>query len=346
MTVLTMENLEMHRKDTILFSAFNLSIDRKEIVAIHSSLNVRQALINIFLGKLVLVNGKILIDGKEISKDKGLYAKQIGICFFEEGMYERLTVLDHFKFYKQIFEFDQTFDQILHITQLDELKYKKIKNLTYSQQKRVQYARVLLQNPSLFIFEEPDLNVDVETKKIFINITKKLQQEGKSILVLTGNIESAITMADRVYRLHEEGLQPYEMGNEVIGEEQEGDSVMEENESIAFQFNKIPTKIKDKIVLFDPPEIDYIESNEGQSNVYIKGEAFPSMFTLNELEERLKHYGFFRCHRSYIVNLQKVREVITWTKNSYSLILDDKAKSSIPLSKTKMSQLREMLGLK
>ncbi|MDR0435024.1 MAG: LytTR family transcriptional regulator DNA-binding domain-containing protein [Gracilibacteraceae bacterium] len=37
----------------------------------------------------------------------------------------------------------------------------------------------------------------------------------------------------------------------------------------------------------------------------------------------MKPYGFFRCHRSYIVNLQKVREIITWTRNSYGLILDD-----------------------
>ena len=67
---------------------------------------------------------------------------------------------------------------------------------------------------------------------------------------------------------------------------------------------------------------------------------------MNELEERLLPYGFFRCHRSYIVNLQKVREVITWTRNSYSLVLDDRAKSNIPLSKGKMAELKEMIGLK
>ena len=100
------------------------------------------------------------------------------------------------------------------------------------------------------------------------------------------------------------------------------------------------------MILFDPPEIDYIESSEGQSHIFIRGESFPTMFTLHELEDRLHYFGFFRCHRSYIVNLQKVREVITWTRNSYSLILDDKNTTSIPLSKTKMTQLKDMLGLK
>jgi ABC-2 type transport system ATP-binding protein len=41
-----------------------------------------------------------------------------------------------------------------------------------------------------------------------------------------------------------------------------------------------------------------------------------------------------------------VREVITYTKNSFSLVLDDAAKTTIPLSKTKMAELKTMIGLK
>ncbi|MUK89414.1 ATP-binding cassette domain-containing protein [Ornithinibacillus sp. L9] len=345
MAVLSIQNVEKHTKDMILFPPFNLTIDKGQVVAVHSNLNVRLALMDMFLRKTVIPNGDILINGSSISENKQIYLKQVCISFYEEGLYERLSILDHFKLYKQLYGFNQPFDNILHITQLDEIKHNKIKNLTHSQKRRVQFARVLFQNPSFYLFEEPDLNVDIETRSIFINITKKLLEAGKSILVLTGNIESALIISDRVYRLHEAGLQPYVV--EKDAEELNSDPSETENDrEEVFQFNKIPTKINEKIVLFDPPEIDYIESNEGQSNVYIKGEAFPSVFTLNDLEERLKPYGFFRCHRSYIVNLQKVREVITWTRNSYSLVLDDQPKSSIPLSKTKMAQLKEMLGLK
>ena len=98
-------------------------------------------------------------------------------------------------------------------------------------------------------------------------------------------------------------------------------------------------------MLFDPIEIDYIESEAGISNLNIRGEKFPCTMTLTELENNLECFGFFRCHRSYIVNLQKVREVITWTRNSYSLTLDDKRKSSIPLSKGKLAELKEILKI-
>ena len=38
---------------------------------------------------------------------------------------------------------------------------------------------------------------------------------------------------------------------------------------------------------------------------------------------RDRRYGFFRCHRSYLVNMQKVQEVVRWTRNSYALRLEN-----------------------
>ncbi|MDX8046513.1 LytTR family DNA-binding domain-containing protein [Gracilibacillus sp. S3-1-1] len=112
-----------------------------------------------------------------------------------------------------------------------------------------------------------------------------------------------------------------------------------------FQLNKISAKVEDKIILFDPQEIDYIESKNGQSILFTRGEGFSTGLTLKELELQLQSQGFFRCHRSYIVNLQKIREVITWTRNSYSLSLIDKKSSEVPLSKSKLAKLKELLGV-
>ncbi|WP_339230072.1 LytTR family transcriptional regulator DNA-binding domain-containing protein [Oceanobacillus sp. FSL K6-2867] len=352
MTILTMKNIEKHEKDTQLFSAFNLEIAEGHITAIYSSLNVRSTLLNMILGKIPVVNGEIRVKNVTIAEDKRRFLNNLGICFFEEGMYERLTVSEYLRFFNKLYEVELELEQIIHLTQLQEKKNKRIRDLTFSEMKRVQYGRLLIQAPSLFVFEEPDLNVDMETKRVFINITRKIQEIGKSILILTGNMESAVTVADCVYRLDEDGLRIIETETEEDAAEEKDTELIPAEETDnekgpkPIQLNKIPTKVNDKIVLFDPPEIDYIESNDGQANIYIKGEAFPSSLTLTNLEDRLQHFGFFRCHRSYIVNLQKVREVITWTRNSYSLILDDKEKSQVPLSKTKMAELKDLLGLK
>ncbi|MER2029573.1 MAG: LytTR family transcriptional regulator DNA-binding domain-containing protein [Solibacillus sp.] len=50
-------------------------------------------------------------------------------------------------------------------------------------------------------------------------------------------------------------------------------------------------------------------------------------------------------YRSYIFNLQKVREIITWTSNIYSLSLQGTNKSEVTLSRTKLTEVKEIVGI-
>lgn len=334
-------NAEKRIHDSIVFPSFNLSIHPGQGVAIYSSVNVREQLMGLLLGDTMLSSGEVKIVGDQYTECK----QSLGFLFLDNGLYERLTIEEMINFTKRLYLSTQSIDEVIGIVQLKSKRKMKIKKLSYSESKRVQLACLLVQNPDIYIFEEADQNLDLESKRIFMTVLQELKKKEKGALVLTGNMESAVTVADQIFRLDENGL--HAIHTHDMSEEQPTiDETITLKESIQpVRFEKIPTRVNDKIVLFDPTEIDYIESSEGQLFLHIKGESFPANFTLNELEGRLLPFGFFRCHRSYIVNLQKVREVITWTRNSYSLVLDDKEKSTIPLSKTKMAELKEMLGL-
>ncbi|WP_252501794.1 LytTR family transcriptional regulator DNA-binding domain-containing protein [Sporosarcina sp. Marseille-Q4943] len=334
-------NAEKRIHDSVVFPAFDLSIEPGKLVAVYSSVNVREQLIELLLEKSKLSNGEIRIGESGISENKS----KIGFYFLHDGLYERLSVEEMIQFTKRLYLSNKPIGEVIQTVQLDSKRRVKIKHLSYSERKRVQLACSLMQNAAIHIFEEPDQNLDLESKRILLSVLQRLKQEGRSAFILTGNMESAVTAADHIFRLDENGLHTVQIeADEESNREIENSSPVAESIS-PVRFEKIPTKVNEKIVLFEPPEIDYIESNEGQSFLHIKGESFPSPSTLNELEARLLPFGFFRCHRSYIVNLQKVREVITWTRNSYSLVLDNSEKSTIPLSKTKMVELKEMLGL-
>lgn len=333
-------NAEKRIHDSVVFPAFDLSVDAGKVVAVYSSVNVREQLIELLLEKSKLSNGEIRIGESGDSKNK----PKIGFFFLHDGLYERLSIEEMIRFMKQLYLSNHSIEEVIQTVQLDTKRRVKIKNLSYSERKRVQLASLLMQNAAIYIFEEADQNLDLESKRIFLSVLQRLKQDGHSAFVLTGNMESAVIAGDEIFRLDENGLHPVHTA--AADEDEEIENAPSVAESILpVRFEKIPTKVNEKIVLFDPPEIDYIESNDGQSFLHIKGESFPSVSTLNELEARLLPFGFFRCHRSYIVNLQKVREVVTWTRNSYSLVLDDAEKSTIPLSKTKMVELKEMLGL-
>ena len=63
------------------------------------------------------------------------------------------------------------------------------------------------------------------------------------------------------------------------------------------------------------------------------------------LLESLDPNLFWRAHRSYLVNINRIREVVPWFKSSYQLRMDDKKQAEIPVSRAQTKRLRELFGL-
>ena len=74
---------------------------------------------------------------------------------------------------------------------------------------------------------------------------------------------------------------------------------------------------------------------EGQSNYK----------TIEELQSALDPVQFWRVHRSYLVNVNRIREVVPWFKSSYQLRMDDKKQTEIPVSRVQTKRLRALLKL-
>jgi ABC-2 type transport system ATP-binding protein len=106
----------------------------------------------------------------------------------------------------------------------------------------------------------------------------------------------------------------------------------------------VPARGEEKIILIDPADILYVFAQDDRTYLQTSEEHLLTQFTLAELEKRLSRSGFFRAHRAYLVNLQQVKEVIPYTRDSFSLRLKDTAGTEIPLSKSAERELRELLG--
>lgn len=106
----------------------------------------------------------------------------------------------------------------------------------------------------------------------------------------------------------------------------------------------IPAKLEGAVALVDPGDIFYVYAQEDRAFLQTAEGSIPTQFTLAELEQRLSRSGFFRAHRSYLVNLQHVKEVIPFTRDSYTLRLKDAEGTQIPLSKSAARELQELLG--
>ena len=74
---------------------------------------------------------------------------------------------------------------------------------------------------------------------------------------------------------------------------------------------------------------------EGQSNYR----------TIEDLQSSLDREMFWRVHRSYLVNINRIKEVVPWFKSSYQLRMDDKKHTEIPVSRVQTRRLRELFKL-
>ena len=67
--------------------------------------------------------------------------------------------------------------------------------------------------------------------------------------------------------------------------------------------------------------------------------------TLDELLAALDSESFWRPHRSYLVNIHHIKEVVPWFKSSFMLKMNDKKQSEIPVSRLQTKRLRELFNL-
>ncbi len=109
-------------------------------------------------------------------------------------------------------------------------------------------------------------------------------------------------------------------------------------------FNKLPVLKDDKLVLIDIENILFIYTEDRNIYIKTKKEVFCSSYSLQELEDRLSGKGFFRTHRSYLVNLNKIKEVSPWFNGSYIIILDG-IDDEIPVSRNHVKLFKQILGI-
>ena len=112
---------------------------------------------------------------------------------------------------------------------------------------------------------------------------------------------------------------------------------------------KVLLKAIGRMFLVDQKDICYASIEDGVITVVTAGaagmEGQSNCRTLEELLGSLDANLFWRAHRSYLVNVNRIREVVPWFKSSYQLRMDDKKQTEIPVSRAQTRRLRELFGL-
>ena len=127
------------------------------------------------------------------------------------------------------------------------------------------------------------------------------------------------------------------------------DALVRMLESQKPQTSKILLKAVGRLFLVNQKDICFASIEDGIITVVTSGvngmEGQSNCRTLEELLDSLDPDLFWRAHRSYLVNINRIKEVVPWFKSSYQLRMDDKKQTEIPVSRAQTKRLRELFGL-
>jgi two-component system LytT family response regulator/two-component system response regulator LytT len=127
------------------------------------------------------------------------------------------------------------------------------------------------------------------------------------------------------------------------------DTLVRMLESQKPQTSKILLKAAGRLFLVNQKDICFASIEDGIITVVTSGlngmEGQSNCRTLEELLDSLDPNLFWRAHRSYLVNINRIKEVVPWFKSSYQLRMDDKKQTELPVSRAQTKRLRELFGL-
>ena len=109
--------------------------------------------------------------------------------------------------------------------------------------------------------------------------------------------------------------------------------------------NKLTVWKGNKMQVVSLEDVYYCEACERETKVFTKEGVHIAKQKISSLEKKLPPDIFFRTHRSYIVNLSKIKEIIPWFNNTYNLKLTD-IDSMVPVSRSNIKTFKELMDIK
>ena len=318
------------------------TIDIPELVAITGEVTAvfgltgweKNTFVALLTGQTQPTAGKIKVAGFDPYAERKAFARHVGVLLAENGLYPKLSVRQNLIFYTNLYGVKaERAERLLQQVGLQDQAAERAANLAPSLARRLAFGRSVLHEPDVWLLVDPFANCDAASVALLKALVQEMAAKGTTVMIVTSDQAQVLGLCDSVVEMENGRLQ-----QQYRPAEQPAQS------DLPF---KIPARLEGKVALVNPADILYATAEDGRTFLCTEDGRIPTHLTLTEVEERLARSGFFRAHRAYLVNIQHIKEVISYTRNSYTLVLDGKipeeGRIEIPLSKGAARDLREML---
>ncbi len=198
-----LESLTKRYRDFTAVNDLNLEVNEGEIFGIigHNGAG-KTTTLKMIVGLLAPSSGSVEVMGRDMARDSIDAKRHIGYLPEETPLYENMTVREYLMFFAELYKLSRSYardriDYLLGSLKLSE-QDKYTGELSKGMKRKVSIARTLLHDPDLLILDEPNSGLDPLTSFFIIDYLKKLNEEGKTIVVSAHNLFHVEYICDRV----------------------------------------------------------------------------------------------------------------------------------------------------
>ena len=220
-TVLIVKNLRKSYGNIEALRGISFNVNKGEIVGLLGPNGAgKTTTIRIILGLLNPDEGEVQLNN--ITHD------DIAFILEKDGLFEKLSVYENLKFYAKLFGLTEPFHKIEEITELlgiEELKDRKIVNLSRGQRRKVVISRALLKNPDFLILDEPTSGLDpmaqIQLQDVILELKKR---NSLTVLLASHNLHEVQRICDRILIINK-GVLKFEGNTKEIKDSRELENI-------------------------------------------------------------------------------------------------------------------------
>ena len=194
--IIDLKEVAIFQGENLVLNKVSLQIEAGEFIYVIGKVGSgKSSLLKILYADLPLKDGVGTIAGFKLkklrSKEVPFLRRKVGIVFQDFHLLTDRSVYANLEFvlkatgWKQDIAIKNRINEVLDQVSMRPMKQKMPHELSGGEQQRIVIARALLNNPEIIIADEPTGNLDPETSEALMKLLKKINGEGKTILMVT-----------------------------------------------------------------------------------------------------------------------------------------------------------------
>lgn len=196
------ENITLELGGKTILRDINLEISSGEFALILGPNGAGKSTLLKVLALLIKPSaGRVLINGGEAREQSQNIKRRIGFLSHRSFLYDRLTAWENLKFYGHLFQVPnlaQRVESMVDQVGLSLFLHEPVSTYSRGMVQRLAIARAMLHDPDLLFLDEPFTGLDQKGGEILTKMIGEMHRRGKTILMVTHNLDQDLNLADRV----------------------------------------------------------------------------------------------------------------------------------------------------